>query len=143
MINRPYQRGMTRVLSEGGPKGIASRQSRGEGLVLFSLDSGQISAYDLKSAFLRPDGKRRNLHWSLAEDPIVRLDEEQDDGKGIEGLAAGDKTWKRVTRSIIAFKDHNEARRFVREWHRRPFPVRRWPNPGDEAPPIVSAEYLW
>lgn len=136
---------MTRMLSEGGSHAISSRQSKGEGLVLFSLDLGIVRAHELRD-MIGLDGKRRNLHWLLADDAITKIDGRKQD---VEDNEAPDEAmnWKTMPRGpskyMIAFKDRNEARRFVREWHRRPLPLQREPGPGDEAPPMVNAQILW
>lgn len=139
LVHRPYSPGVTKLLSEGGPQGIASRQSMGQGLVLLSVDLGHIRAHDLRDA-LGVDGKRRNLHWRLAQNPIVKVEEQPDEQGGDE---APTKAVRGSVKYILALKDRNEARRFVREWHRRPFPVQKQPGPGDEEPPMVSTQILW
>jgi hypothetical protein len=148
---------MVRMLSEGRPAAIAGRQRQAEDMVLFSLDMGHLTHYDLATA-LSDDGKRRNLHWKLAggKEDIVRLNNNQevddkmleegwnqDSADGETSRSAKKRQVRRPARYIISFKDPHEARRFVREWHRRPFPVQREHSPGDEPPPIVNAEILW
>ena len=157
MVNRPYSPAMIRILSEAGPAAIAREQRNAEDLVLFSLDTGQLSHYDLAAA-LGEDGRRRNLHWKLAggKEDIVRLNNELDvDDKMPEDVRdrslSDDKTRhmpqnrpaRMPSRFIIPFQDALEARRFVREWHRRPFPGKREHRHGDEPPGIVNAEILW
>lgn len=145
---------MQRLISQGGHPAIVARQSKSEGLVLLSLDKGHIGVYDLRGAIGR-DGKERNLQWNLLpeKESIVRLDggkaasEEGEVGAELEVVKdVEEKKRKRLqpSRFILSFKDNQEARRFVRAWHRRPFPLTTGPqNPGDEGPPIVNAELLW
>ena len=145
LINRPYKPGMIRMLSEGGSHGISSRQNRGEGLVLFSLDIRTVGVQDLRD-MIGLDGKRRNLHWMLADDAITKIEGKQQHNGGHEtsNKVVPKKLISRVpSKYMIAFKDRNEARRFVREWHRRPLPLQREHSQGDEAPPIVNAQILW
>ena len=47
-----------------------------------------------------------------------------------------------LKRWIVRLGDENEARRFVRAWHRRPFPLLDDEVRG-EKPPVVNAEFLW
>jgi hypothetical protein len=143
LVNRPYKPGMSRMLSEGGPHGISSRQSRGEGLVLFSLDVGSVRFQDLRET-IDLDGKRRNLHWALAGDSITKIEGRKEGSDEASEQVVLKKTASRgSSKYMIAFKDRNEARRFVMEWHRRPLPLQREHSPGDEAPPIVNAQILW
>jgi len=101
------------------------------------------------------DGRERNLQWNLlpGKDDIVKLDggkgvsEEEEVGVELEVRQDVEekkrKRWQ-PPRFILSFKDNQEARRFVRAWHRRPFPLITGPqNPGDEGPAIVNAELLW
>jgi hypothetical protein len=158
LLNRPYRPSMVRILQEGGPADRLTRDSTPGEMVMFSVDMGHINQYDLLQA-LRDDGKRRNLHWKFGgkqSDQIVKLnyvhqddnlgepEEEVEESPDSEAYRARKKNgYRRPARYVISFKDRNEARRFVREWHRRPFPVQGGHNPGDEPPPIVNAEILW
>jgi hypothetical protein len=158
LLNRPYRPSVVQMLKEGGPAARIIKESKAGEIVMFSVDIGHINKYDLQDV-LRDDGKRRNLHWKFGrerEDDIVRLDyDHQDDnvGEPDQGLeqsmdsesyrARKKNGWRRPARYVISLKDRNEARRFVREWHRRPFPVLQERNPGDEPTPIVNAEILW
>jgi hypothetical protein len=145
MINRPYKPGTLRILSEGGTHGISARQNKGEGLVLFYLDVGAVRAHELRD-IIGLDGKRRNLHWMLADDAIIQVEEKRVLNKDRETTADAihSNAFSRgPSKYMIAFKDRNEARRFVREWHRRPLPFQRERSLGDEAPPRVNAQILW
>lgn len=131
------------MLSEGGAQSISSRQSRGEGLVLFSLDVGSVSSETLQETIAR-DGKRRNLHWALAGNPFTTLEgREEGSDESSEEVVLKKLGPGRSSKYMIAFKDRNEARRFVREWHRRALPLKREHSPGEEAPPIVNVQILW
>jgi hypothetical protein len=152
MIKKPFSPPMKRLITDGGYPAIVARQKTPEDMVLFSLDKGDVGTYDLR-AVIGWDGRERNLQWGLVlgKDDIVRLEGGKvvsDGGDGAEELQQGMdgkkiKKWQ-PPRFILSFKDNQEARRFVRAWHRRPFPLRQGPqNPEDEEPPIVSAEVLW
>jgi len=156
IVKKPYRPPVLRLLKEGGDAAHAMKESKAGEMVIFSVDIGHINQYDLEEA-LKDDGRRRNLHWKLGKEEagnIVKLTYD-DQGDNLEG--PGERTeesteayrarkkeeYRRPSRYVISFRDHNEARRFVREWHRRPFPVRRQHNPGDEPIPTVNAEILW
>lgn len=134
------------MIAEGGHPSIAARKSKSEDMVLFSLDKGYVGIYDLRAALGR-DGKERNLQWNLlpGDDDIVKLDGTKADTAEAEMEEQEIRSRKRrqPSRFIISFKDQQEARRFVRAWHRRPFPLAQERRPEDENPPIVSAELLW
>lgn len=145
---------MQRLIALGGHPAIVARQSKSENLVLLSLDKGPVAVYDLRAAIGR-DGKERNLQWNLllGKDDIVKLDggkalsEEEERAAELDTLQGLEekrrKRWQ-LPRFVVSFKDNQEARRFVRGWHRRPFPLARGlHNPGDEGPPMVNAELLW
>jgi len=151
MVKRPLRPSLERVIEDGGAKIMTSLQKQGDGMVLFSLDVGQLDRLELKFA-IEEDGRRRNLLWKLVEDgiePLYSEVEEQD----VEEMIEGDRrerpedtrksTYRRPARHILVFEDRNEARRFVRGWHRRPLPVKREPTAGEEPPPIVNAQILW
>lgn len=138
------------MIREGGAVEIAARQNESDSMVLFSVDKGDLYAGDILEA-LRVDGKRRNLQWKLnGRDKAIRR---IDVGKGEEQLrselkadidAGGPRrTFHTPRKYVVSFKDLQEARRFVREWHRRPFPVPDEREAKDEPPPIVNAEILW
>jgi hypothetical protein len=144
-IDRPYKPTVTRMLNDGGFVAAAQQQTKSEDMVLLSIDMGRITQWDLLRA-IQDDGKRRNLHWKLAgkEDAIVKLKADEDGpGELREGFQPTPKGWNKPSRYIISFQDRHEVRRFVREWHRRPFPLQREHNPGDEAPPMINAEIFW
>lgn len=155
LLEQPYRSSMRDFLTSGGPVPLVAKEGKPGEMVLFSFDRGYISHFDLVQA-LKKDGKRRNLHWRIGgeQEHIIQIhDNQQDDDSeekdaGVEGFTNMDpgrprKPIQRPSRYIIYFKDRHEARRFVREWHRRPFSVKREYSPGDEPPPIVNAELLW
>jgi len=130
---------------------MAKFQRMGEGMVMFTVDVGHIRAFELLAA-IQQDGKNRNLHWALAENGISALASNQPDDVKEELFGDGDsemeieaakKVFRLPARYVLSFKDQYEARRFVREWHRRPFPIDKEISPGDEIQPIVNAEIMW
>lgn len=153
MLKKPLRPGIQRIIAAGGYPAIVARQSRSADLVLLSLDRGYVGIYDLRAAIGR-DGKEQNLQWNLlpGKEDIFRVDGGKllsDEGVGEEldvPQALEERIRKRQppSRFILSFRDGQEARRFVRAWHRRPLPSIVGPqNLGDEGPPIVNAELLW
>jgi hypothetical protein len=144
LIDKPYRPAMSRLLEDGGPTAEVTRRSQAEDKVLFYPDFGNIAMYELRKALLE-DGRRRNLHWGLAdgENAVIPLrqaaakGQEEDLESGITG-----RGYRRPERYVISFKNRLEARRFAREWHRRPFPLSDRRSQAEE-PPTINAEILW
>ncbi|TVY39348.1 hypothetical protein LSUB1_G002874 [Lachnellula subtilissima] len=148
MLSKPYKPAMLRLLDEGGPGAIAARKTKADNMVLITSDIGVFDPQELLRA-INDDGKRRNLHWKLAlsKDRLVQL---KDDPvvNGMEEETGGSPKLKQRTlrppaRYVLSFKDRHEARRFVREWHKRSMPEKKNPRPGEELPPVINAEILW
>jgi len=136
------------LINNGGPAAITKRESEAEDMVLLSIDGGRVSSTDLR-AMIDSDRKRRNQLWRLAGNgEIVSLEAEEDRGVGgdrVKRLRAWNYFGSKAGRFILSFVDRHEARRFVRDWHRRPFPpelVSSVDGLGGEMP-IVNAEILW
>ncbi|KAK2629635.1 hypothetical protein QTJ16_000455 [Diplocarpon rosae] len=150
-LEPPYSKGLQWMLNAGGPAALVAKQSKAQDIVLFTTDRDSVAQADLLRA-LGEDGVRRNLHWRLAGDSseaITKLEtnilaQRAEGGTRFEGRLHGG--YRGPARYIISFKDSNEARRFVREWHQRPFPtnsMERHEQLVDEPPAIVNAEVLW
>lgn len=153
LLEPPFDPGLQWMINVGGPAALVARQSKTQHIVLFTTDRSYISSFELATA-IAEDGKRRNLHWRLAgsarRGAIAKLElnalaQKNDNSEDVAVNHRVSSTYRGPARYTISFKDSNEARRFVREWHRRPFPrLRQRPRePGDEAPPIIHAEVLW
>ncbi|RFU34451.1 hypothetical protein B7463_g1840, partial [Scytalidium lignicola] len=149
MLFPPFRPAVNKMVKYGGPAEIAARQNDSEHMVLFSVDKGNLHPSDISDA-LGADGRRRNLPWKLTgrEKGIRRIDIRQSEEHLLserDDVNTGGR--KRIFQTpwkyVLSFKDGHEARRFVREWHRRPFPVPEERSPKDEPPPIVNAEILW
>jgi hypothetical protein len=143
-LNKPYQPAVLKLLSNGGPTIIARQKSGAEDMVLFSLEGGPaLTEFDVLK-LLEDDGRRRNLLWRLArEGQVVKLkDKSENDELGPDGMRPL-RLLNVMSRYVVSFADRYEARRFVREWHRRPCPLQKEYKLGDEPPPIVSAQIMW
>ena len=103
---------------------------------------------------LAKDGQDRGLQWgplngkgsiNLLDPPTEKSgDSSHDAHPGDEDAELKPKKHK-FSRWVIAFEDEMEARRFVRTWHRRPypFPVAHENSTYGEPPALVHAEFLW
>ncbi|CAG8984094.1 hypothetical protein HYALB_00010594 [Hymenoscyphus albidus] len=146
LLDKPYKPGMLRLLSDGGPAAIANSKSKAENMVLFYTDHGRVSSFDIMEA-IYDDGRKRNLMWKLVvgsgEKEIITL---QEDGASESDNHESANAARQPKRHVISFTDKHEARRFVREWHRRPFPASRMAKQSvniNEPAPIINAEILW
>jgi len=148
-VAQPYTEAMVQMLTAGGHYFLSRLQINGEGTVLFGVDAGLIGLEELEEA-IDKDGQRRNMFWRLVEReaivPMHRQSEMDADVKEAMGAEPGaHTTYRRPARYILSFVDQQEARRFVRDWHKKPFPRdkshRR--TAGEEAPPIVNAQIMW
>lgn len=146
LLRRPYKPRYSQILRRGGPLGILKHKSMTEHLVLFSLDVGKISLDDLRD-FLNHDGKRRNLSWKLAGgyDAIMETQQHEDPESNVPVKDFKEKKqWLRPSSYVLPFAGEYEARRFVREWHRRQFPLRQQKQSShDNHISVINAELMW
>lgn len=97
---------------------------------------------------INQDGRNRGLPWSLAGDvpAIEKVDYSSDDATTNQPngpLESGQSKERLRRRWIVTFADESEARRFIRRWHRRPFPLRGTGTGVGEPPSLVNAEFMW
>ncbi|ESZ94189.1 hypothetical protein SBOR_5415 [Sclerotinia borealis F-4128] len=153
LLQKPYRPAIYMLLTTGSPTSLtlSRSQSHAQDTVLFTLNIPSIglSSWGLRE-ILDADGKRRNLLWRFArEGAIVRIGEKADMKPGQQLGYHGEngigkkKVYNMSGRYILSFMDRAEARRFVREWHKRPCPLQRIYKDGDEPPPIANAEIVW
>ena len=110
--------------------------------VLFSVDGQRLPTSVVKQT-VAADGRDRGLAWEIS---IDRLDTSIVAADGFEDSTSTEKEelvelgarHHAPSRWVISFSSENEARRFIRAWHRRPFPSVR----GDD-PALVQAEFIW
>jgi hypothetical protein len=154
MATRPYKPSIMQMLENGGTHIAEKLGRKGEAAVLFSLDHGKLARNDVRNV-IKEDGIRRNLHWGIELEDISGVwgnsltdrDEELFDHMLGEGATEREvaNTKQRIrapSRHVLSFRHRNEARRFVREWHRRPLPGKGELGL-DELPRLVNAEIIW
>lgn len=123
---------------------MSPRASKDDALVLFSVDMAFVTYFDIVYA-IQDDGRRRNMHWKFAggkNQDITNISfNKEAQEKGQKGQKGSPHKY------IFSMRDMQEARRFVREWHRRPLEVASKREHdvelGREKPAIVHAELLW
>lgn len=141
----PFGATIRRLIKHQGYPELTEPFDRTGRSVLFWIEGHSLTTNAVRSA-LDEDGRQRGLQWAtqVGNRYVERLDlpnSPLDDPDRLEDREP--EVRKRSSRRwIINLDDENEARRFVRSWHRRPFPL-----PDDhvrgEKSPIVNAEFLW
>lgn len=156
MLTKPFRPAVARLIAHGTLPVIAEQQAKGDALVLFALDRGHLSVFDLEM-LLGKDGRARNRLWNLwgggtrgaaihkLTSARLAAVEKNEDLKVGENGEPRKQVRRPPSRFIVAFRNMKEARRFVRAWHRRELPPLRDADrsPEDEYPPVVNAELLW
>ncbi|KAG9244821.1 hypothetical protein BJ878DRAFT_420544 [Calycina marina] len=153
-LRHPYPEAAKHMIYNHGPKHLRDLRPNQEGLVVFGLQSGIATVRDIKEV-LDKDGRTRNFLWDLVpENPIVELTSLRNGqtvrpprrmvNGGWDNLKSKENHENYVvpSRFVLKFQKTDEARRFVREWHRRPFPQPSLYG-DDEDAPVVEASYLW
>ncbi|CAO1598567.1 hypothetical protein XANCAGTX0491_002329 [Xanthoria calcicola] len=113
--------------------------------VLFWVE-GHYPTTNAVRAAIDQDGRDRGLQWGSQVrgryvEKLESSGESQEDSEYWETFEPVAQR-RSLKRWIVRLGDENEARRFVRAWHRRPFPLLDDEVRG-EKPPVVNAEFLW
>lgn len=110
---------------------------------MFWIDGSHLTTHIIRNA-ISIDGRERGLAWDITVEQLAISAVSRDEPEGTERKGEIDESDELTTqhdidkRWIISFADENEARRFIRAWHRRPFPQDR-----GEEPRLVHTEFLW
>lgn len=134
LLSPSYSAGVKQVLDRRGYRPLLGETNKTGRSVLFSVDGQRLPTSVIKHA-IAADGRDRGLAWDVS---IDRLDTSlfevptSIDSDELAELGARRFRW------VISFPNEDETRRFIRAWHRRPFPSAR----GDE-PAFVQAEFIW
>lgn len=130
---------------QGYPQLTASTIRAGRA-VLFWIDGHAPTTPSVRAA-IHQDGRDRGLPWATegGSRSIEKLNlptTSPEDLETPEQAESSEVRGRSSARWIVTFVDENEARRFVRAWHKRPFPLNGDPVRGEDAP-LVNAEFLW
>ena len=142
LLHPSYTAGMKQVLEQRGHPPLLEKTNKAGRSVLFSVDGQRWPTSMIRDA-VGADGRDRGLEWDIA---IHRLDtsgiaadsSENSIGTEAEELAQLSARRLALSRWVMSFLDESEARRFIRVWHRRPFPLAS----GDDRA-LVQAEFIW
>ena len=139
LLHPSYTAGIKQVLEQGGYHPLLEKTNKAGRSVLFSVDGQRWPTSMIRDA-VAADGRDRGLEWDIA---IHRLDtsgtaaDSFDYSTETEELARLSARHLVRSRWVVSFLNESEARRFIRVWHRRPFPLAS----GDRA--LVQAEFIW
>ena len=137
-----YSVSMKQMLDQRGYLPLSEGTNKAGRSVLFSVDGQRLPTSMIRDT-VAADGRDRGLAWDIS---IDRLDAPACVTDGFDAPMitetdefAGSSTRHNIqSRWVMSFSSEDEARRFVRAWHRRPFPSTQ----GDE-PAIVEAQFIW
>lgn len=150
----PYSPAVKKMIDQRGYAQLVSPEEKGGRSVLFWVNGHQPQT-NLVRNVIAQDGRDRGMEWALlngrksiekVDVPTIPGDVEDLEDSSLEEVEGGNEPVngrRPYPRWVITFEDENEARRFVRAWHRRLFSVSRDPSLQDEPPPLVHAEFLW
>ena len=137
-----YTAAIKQVLDERGYRPLIGETNKTGRSVLFSVDQQRLPTAVIRR-MVAADGRDRGLAWDVSIDrldtSIVTADgfEDSTSAETDEFAEMGARRHS-PSRWVMSFSNENEARRFIRAWHRRPFPSVR-----DDDPALVQAEFIW
>lgn len=144
----PYSSGMKRLLDQRGYSQLNRLGDKSCSSVLFWVNGYQLTS-DQIQRMIHCDGQHRGLDWNLASGkPIEKTDNAELGADELQEDPFLQNSTLHNPRSpypryLIPFIDENEARRFVRAWHRMKLPINEEKMADGEPWPIVHAEFLW
>lgn len=145
----PYAPGFKRLLELRGYPQIMKPEDKSFKSVLFWVDGFQPTIHDIRDMIMR-DKYHRGMDWALADSsrPVEKVDSgaaREWEKAELGATEPADKSPFRglYPRYLVRFADEDEARRFTRAWHRRPFPMPNDRSGSLEPPPLVHAEFVW
>ena len=144
----PYTSSIRRILAANGFPNLTQPVDRSGRSVLFWVDGFQPSTISVKNMLVR-NGQDRGISWAPATGKgSITLLEKAPRKAQTGSNGGGDQALKKkpsFSRWVISFEDETEARRFVRAWHMKPYPLT---DDGaqiadGEPEPLVYAKFLW
>ncbi|KAH0541481.1 hypothetical protein FGG08_004020 [Glutinoglossum americanum] len=158
-VKYPYPPPIQRLIDNGGYGRLGSQKGGSANSVLFSVYGTQPTTERVRKA-ISLDGRERSLPWALVS--LARAGEEIFDstrnahekhdkfGQASKVRRVADHRESRladVRRTpspwLVRLYDELEAKRFVRAWNQRAFPISFDSSASDEPPSIVKAELVW
>lgn len=157
LLSPPYKLPILRMLAAKGTVPLTHPTKRSGRAVLLWVDGYQPTTNHIQTMLAR-DGQDRGMPWSATESagaiqdfngqprrstaagegwPESAPDEEHDEEP--ETSRGGYRRW------LVSFEDETEARRFIRAWHKRPFPVWQFGMDWEDGEPLplLHTEFMW
>ena len=137
-----YTASIKQILDQRGYRPLVEETNKTGRSVLFSVDGQRWPTSVIRNA-VAADGRERGLAWDISIDKLdtsrIAADGfEEPTGIGTDELADLGPRHPVPSRWVMSFSNETEARRFIRAWHQRPFPLAR----GDDRA-LVLAEFIW
>ena len=130
-----------RLLDQRGYRQLVEGNDKRGRSVLFRVEGQQLTTSIIRDT-IAADGQERGLAWGMSIEKVEKSAATTVDGgcHVLEYDGSPELRPQRTTplRYILSFADENQARSFIRAWHRRPFPGTR-----GEGPNLVHAELMW
>ena len=157
VLHPPYQHSVLRLLAADGTVPLVHPTNQAGRSVLLWVDGHQPSTYEVGS-MIGADGRDRGFRWSpsIGNGTIEQFDgqprlvmpklKDEGDSPAAEEEVVEEQGNKGIYRRwLITFEDETEARRFIRVWHRRAFPLWQFGVPWEDGEPLplVHAEFIW
>ena len=144
-IFAPFGSAVQPLVDHQGYAQLTSPVDRVGRAVLFWVDGYVLTTHAIRS-MVDQDGRDRGLPWAMEKGGrhIEKLDLSNVSLEDLDHSEQTDFDAKRrlSPRWILSFVDENEARRFVRAWHKKPFPIRSELIQSEDAP-LANVEFLW
>ena len=153
----PYSLSHQRLLAAKGTVPLVHPVNRAGRSVLFWVDGFSPTTH-VVTKMLDSDGQDRGLPWypiaasgniepfdGTPRSPSFPQQDDPDTG-GVDQEEARAETGRNTFRRwLISFENETEARRFVRLWHMRPFPMWQFglKREDGEPLPVVHTEFMW
>ena len=131
------------VLNHRGYPKLVEGEGKSGRSVLFWVHGPHLTTSTVRNA-IAADGRERGLAWQVAVEKLDLPTPFSDKFVGPklleEGFGNAETRSQRYQplRWLLSCSDENEARRFIRAWHRRPFPQQR-----NDDLSVVHTEFLW
>lgn len=141
----PFGNAVKPLIEHQGYPQLTVPNNKGGRAVLLWIDGHAPTTRAIKAA-IDQDGRDRALPWATAggSSSFEKLNlptASPEDMGGSEAVEPENKG-RSSARWIVTFVDENEARRFVRAWHKRPFHLSGDAVRGADAA-LVNTEFLW
>ena len=148
-LQQPYTPSIRTMIRANGYTRIISPVDKGGRSVLFWVDGRRPTTQLIKSMLIK-DGFNRSLSWGplngkgsieLVESPTKFEEDAENSQSSSDDIKRKEPIFSRW---LIELENENEARRFVRMWHRVPFPFPGLRSSQYEEPEyLIHAEFLW